>query len=224
MGEAIGQMLPTAVGVAVSPMPIVAVVLMLVTPRARSNGPAFIVGWLVGIGVVGGIILALAPSTASDNGQPATWISVIELVLGLLLLLLAVKQWRGRPQGDEEAATPKWMGALDDFTPVKSSGAGVILSIVNPKNLLLVIAGAAAIAATGITGGQQAVAWLVFTLIATIGVGVPVVIYFALGDGAAALLDRLKNWLARNNGVIMAVLFLIIGAKLIGNAISGFSS
>jgi hypothetical protein len=42
MGEAIGQLPPFAVGVAVSPMPIVAVVLMLVTPRARSNGPAFL--------------------------------------------------------------------------------------------------------------------------------------------------------------------------------------
>ena len=47
MGEAIGQLLPFAVGVAISPLPIVAVVLMLVTPRARSNGPAFLAGWIV---------------------------------------------------------------------------------------------------------------------------------------------------------------------------------
>ena len=46
MGEAIGQVLPMAVGVALSPIPIIAVVLMLVTPRAKVNGPMFIVGWL----------------------------------------------------------------------------------------------------------------------------------------------------------------------------------
>ena len=52
----------------------------------------------------------------------------------------------------------------------------------------------------------------------------PVVIFFALGDRAGPILERLKSWLAQNNGVIMAVLLLIIGAKLIGDAITGFSS
>ncbi len=52
----------------------------------------------------------------------------------------------------------------------------------------------------------------------------PVVIFFALGDRAGPILERLKSWLAQNNGVIMAVLLLIIGAKLIGDAIAGFSS
>ena len=42
MGQAIGEVLPLAVGVALSPLPIVAVVLMLVTVRAKVNGPAFI--------------------------------------------------------------------------------------------------------------------------------------------------------------------------------------
>ena len=50
MGEAIGQSLPLAIGVALSPIPIIAVVLMLTTPRARANGPAFVLGWLVGLG------------------------------------------------------------------------------------------------------------------------------------------------------------------------------
>jgi hypothetical protein len=40
MGQAIGDLLPSAVGVAISPVPIIAVILMLGTPRARSNGPA----------------------------------------------------------------------------------------------------------------------------------------------------------------------------------------
>ena len=44
MGEAIGQSLPLAIGVALSPVPIIAVVLMLTTPRARANGPAFLLG------------------------------------------------------------------------------------------------------------------------------------------------------------------------------------
>jgi threonine/homoserine/homoserine lactone efflux protein len=224
VGEAIGQLLPFAVGVAVSPMPIVAVVLMLVTPRARTNGPAFILGWVAGIAVAGAILLLIAgPTNASDDGQPADWVDWLKLVLGLLLLLVAVRQWRHRPHAGDEVATPKWMGALDDFTPVKALGAGVLFSTLNPKNLLLIVGGVAAVAQTGVSGGDQAVAWAVFTVIATLGVGAPVAIYFTMGERAARLLDELKSWMATNNTAIMAVLCLIIAVKLIGDAITGFA-
>jgi hypothetical protein len=68
------------------------------------------------------------------------------------------------------------------------------------------------------------VALVVFILIASLEVAAPIVIYFALGERAGPLLERLKNWLAENNAVIIAVLMVIIGVKLIGDAISGLSS
>src|SRR5215211_8475144 len=99
MGAAIGQSLPLAIGVALSPMSIIAVVLMLTTSRARANGPAFVLGWLLGLGVVGAVVLALAgPGEASESGQPATWVSWVKLLLGVLLLLVAARQFRGRPR------------------------------------------------------------------------------------------------------------------------------
>jgi threonine/homoserine/homoserine lactone efflux protein len=222
MGDAIGQMLPAAVGVAISPLPIVAVVLMLVTPRGRANGPAFVLGWIAGLAIVGAIMLGVASgASASDNGDPATWVSVLKLVLGLLALLMGARQFRGRPRGDEAPASPGWMRALDTFTPVKALGAGVLLSGVNPKNLLLSVAGAATIAQTGIPAGEQAIAYAVFVVVASIGVALPVVLAVALGERSRALLDELQDWLARNNATIMAVLLVVIGAKLIGDAISG---
>jgi threonine/homoserine/homoserine lactone efflux protein len=225
MGEAIGQSLSLAVGVALSPVPIIAVILMLVTPRARANGPAFVVGWLIGLAVVGVIVLLVAdPAGANDDGEPATWVGVLELVLGLLAILIAVRQWRGRPHEGEQAETPKWMAAIDSFTAPKALGAGAVLSGANPKNLLLAVAAATAIAKTGIPGGEQAVAYAVFALIGTAGVAIPVVIYFALGDRAGPILDELKGWMGRNNAVIMAVLLLVIGAKLVGDGIAGLSS
>jgi threonine/homoserine/homoserine lactone efflux protein len=217
--------LSLAVGVALSPIPIIAVILMLVTPRARANGPAFVVGWLIGLAVVGTIVLLIAsPSDASDNGQPATWVDVLKLVLGALLVLIALKQWRGRPHEGQDAPAPKWMGAIERFTPAKSLGAGVVLAGANPKNLLLSIGAAAAIAQAGISGGEQAAAYAVFAVIGTLGVAAPVAIYFVLGDRSGPILERLKDWMASNNAVIMAVLCLVIGAKLVGDAIAGFSA
>ena len=224
MGSAIGGSLPLAIGVALSPVPIIAVVLMLTTPRARINGPAFVFGWLAGLAVVGAIVLVIAgPSNASSSGAPATWVSWLKIVLGLLLLLVAVRQFRARPHGADQAAMPKWMGAIDNFSPAAAFGAGGALAAANPKNLLLAVGGGAAIAQTGIPGAQQAIAYLVFAVIATIGVGAPVVIYFAMGTRSQELLTKLKDWMAQHNAVIMSVLCLVIGAKLIGDAISALT-
>jgi threonine/homoserine/homoserine lactone efflux protein len=222
MGDAIGQSLPAAVGVAVSPLPIVAVVLMLVSRRGRVNGPAFVLGWIAGLAIVGAIVLSVSSGAdAADNGEPATWVGVLKLVLGALLLLVGLKEWRGRPHDPGDVSTPKWMGAVDTFTPVKAAGAGALLAGLNPKNTLLAIGGAAAIAGTGIATDEQVVAYALFVVIATLGVGAPVVIALVMGDRAAKLLEGLERWMAANNAVIVAVLMLILGVKLIGDGISG---
>jgi len=66
-------------------------------------------------------------------------------------------------------------------------------------------------------------AYVVFVLMATTGVGAPVVIYFAMGERSRLLLNRLKHWMAQHSAVILAVLWLLIGLKLINDGISGLS-
>ncbi len=225
MGQAIGSTLPLAVGVALSPVPIIAVVLMLTSRRARSNGLAFVIGWLIGLAVIGAIVLSVAgPAGASKSGSPATWVSWVKIVLGAALLLVAVRQFRGRPKDSDEAALPKWMASIDTMKPLTVLGLAALLGGVNPKNLLLAVSAGASIAQTGISGADQAIAYAIFALIGTIGVGTPVVIYFALGERSATMLATLKDWMGRHNAVIMSVLCLVIGVKLIGDAIGALAS
>lgn len=221
MAEAIGQVLSLGVGVALSPVPIIAVVLMLGTPRARANGPAFVLGWVAGLAVAGTVILLVSSGAdASDGGDPATWVGVLKIALGLLLLLVAARTWQVRPRGGREGALPKWMQTIDTFTASKALGFGALLSGVNPKNLLLTVGAAAAIAQTGVPAGEQAVALAVFIVVGTLGPGIPVAIYFAMGERAERLLDNLKAWMGAHNAAIMAVLCLVIAAKLIGDGIA----
>ena len=218
-------MLPAAVAVAISPPPIIAVILILVSPHPRRNAPAYLLGWFVGLAVVGAVVLLISGrADASKGGEPATWVNWLTLVIGVALVALAVKQWRERPRGQDAPPTPRWMAAIDSFSPRMAARAGIVLSAANPKNLLLTVAGVEAIAETGISAGAQAVAYVVFILIASIGVSAPVVISVALGDRSRGLLERLETWFAFNNTVIMSVLLLVIGAKLVGNAIAGFST
>ena len=65
---------------------------------------------------------------------------------------------------------------------------------------------------------------VVFVVIASVGVLAPVALALVLGERSQGLLDGLRVWMARHSAAIMAVLFLLIGAKLIGDALSGFST
>ena len=125
--------------------------------------------------------------------------SILKIVLGVLLLLLAVRHWRGRPRGPGEPHLPSWMRTIDTFTPVRSLAMGVALSAINPKNLLLVVGAAAAIAQTGADTAEQAVALAVFILIGTLGVGAPGGdLLRCMGDRARQILGGLRaGWPAK---------------------------
>jgi threonine/homoserine/homoserine lactone efflux protein len=226
MAGAIGQVLSLAVGVAISPVPIIAVVLMLATPHGRVNGPAFLGGWLLGLAAVGTIVLLASDGAgATDAGDtPATWASWLKIVLGVLLVLVAVKQWRGRPRGGEAGELPKWMRSIDTFTPGRAVAMGVALSGINPKNLLLTVGAAAAISGADASTGADVVALAVFVVIGTLGPAAPVLVSVFMRDRSRAILEDLKVWMGAHNAAIMAVLCLVIGARLAGDGITGLGS
>lgn len=222
MGAVIGEILPLALGVAISPVPIIAVILMLLAPRAGSTSMGYMVGWVVGIvvAVVAFLLLAGLLGDDSDAGQSTT-VSWIRLVLGVLFILLAVVQWRRRPKPGTEPELPSWMRAIDGFTPGKATGLGFVLSAINPKNLAMAIAAGVSIGGAGLSGGQQTVAVVVYVLIAASTVLIPVVGYALAADRMRGPLGELKTWLEANNSTVMAVLLLVIGFAVFGKGLGG---
>jgi threonine/homoserine/homoserine lactone efflux protein len=224
MGKAIGEILPYAVAASITVSAIVGIILMLVTPKAKTNGTAFAVGYVLGFAVVGTIVLVFAGGKDYSSGSgPTQTVSIIKLLLGLLLLVAAVRQWRGRPRAGEAPKLPKWMGAIDSFTVGKSFGLGVLLSAVNPKNLAMSVAAGLAIAQAAIPTGQEIAVLIIYILIGASTVLAPVVVYVAMGDRAAAILGGWRKWLEDNNAVVTAVVLLVLAAVLIGQGITGLS-
>ena len=218
MGDAIGATLGYAIGIAVSPIPIAAVILMLFSGRARVNGVSFMVAWVVGIALVTTVVVSI-PGLEADNTEPSDTTGWIKLVLGVLLLLVGVRQWRSRPGPDEEPSTPGWMAKIDELRPGAAFGLGFVLSALNPKNLLLAIAAGVSIGALALSTSETVAAVVVFTLIAAITVTVPVVAYLVAGQRLDPTLDHAKAWLIRSNTAVMAVLILVFGTSLLGDAI-----
>ena len=218
----LGATLPIAVGIALSPFPIVAVILMLFTKKARTNSLAFGAGWILGLGVVGFIVLALVNAGRVTLGESTESMlsGIVKLLLALVLFVAGIRQWKNRPQEGEEPEIPKWMEAIDDFTVGKSIGMAFILSGINPKNLALNLSASVVIADSGLASGEQALTMVIFILIASITIFVPVIYYLIAGAKAEKLLNTWKAWLIANDATVMAVLFVVFGFKLLGDGLA----
>jgi len=221
MGHAVGDVLGHAAAIAVSPLAIVAIILILATPRGPLNGLLFTVGWVLGLAALGAVMLVIGgPSGASTHHHPATWVGALHLALGVLLVLFGAREWRRRPRDPAQAQLPTWMAAIDRFTPLKILGLGLALSAANLKNAPLTISAGASISSAGIPVPQQIVTLAIFVIIASLGVLAPLAVYLIMGERAKRVLGNWRDWAVQHNVVVMAVLFFVLGLKLIGDGIT----
>lgn len=214
MVEAITQSLPFALGIALSPLPIAAIVMMLMSAKARTNAPGFLLGWILGLLLVG-IIVFMVPASQIDGGKPTEMAGLIRIALGILLLYSALIQWRGRPGPEDAVEVPKLLAGLNALDAGKSLLTGFLLVVINPKNLPLCAAGAAAIDLNTSTLASQLGAYKVFILVASSTVIIPMIPYLFARKRAAVIFESWKDWLVRKNKVAMAVVLLVLGIVLV---------
>jgi threonine/homoserine/homoserine lactone efflux protein len=224
MADATGQVLSYAFFVAISPIPLIAVVAMLAGPNGRRNGVAFLVGWFFGLAVAGAALVALlgepSESTTDSTSNPIGWVL---LALGALMIGLAIKQLKLRPKEGEAAELPSWLARVDSLNPLHAAGLAVALAVANPKNLILLAGAAAAAAETGASSRARLEAMMVFALVALIGPAIPVAARLFAGSHAEPMLERMRTWLTRNNALIVAIICLVIAGKLIADGISALT-
>jgi threonine/homoserine/homoserine lactone efflux protein len=221
-GHAFGEVLAFGVGVALSPLAIVAVVVMLVAPGGPQTAWAFVAGWVISLSLVSTVVLLADGGDASGSGEPATWVSVVKIVVAVLLVLFALRQRRGRGEAEDEA--PAWMRRLDNVTVAKAFWLATLVNVVKPTNLLLAIGAGVPVAQVGASPAGQAVGIAAFVIIATAAPGIPLAIHLAMPNRGGDVLLALRDWMVRENTIIIAVVSLIIAAKLIGDALVSLTS
>jgi threonine/homoserine/homoserine lactone efflux protein len=216
----VGEILPLALVVTISPINVIPVILLLFTKRPLVNASFFFVGFVAGVAAILVALVAAAEAVDLSPGSGhSTWVAVLKLALGAYLLVAAVRKFRGRPRAGVEGAMPKWMNGIAEFQPGRSLGAGLALGSVNPKNVVVGFAAAATIASETASRGQQIGAIAIYVLVAVLGVAAPILVTAFLGDRAPKVLEGWRVWLTQNNATVMSVLFLIFGVVLIGQGI-----
>jgi Sap, sulfolipid-1-addressing protein len=221
MSTAIGELLPLAVAIAISVSTIITTVLMLLSPKAKSRTVGLLVGCVVG--VAGAVALfALLPGLlpSQDSGGSSLAGAVIKMVIGVLLVVLALRQWRGRPAEGDQVELPKWMARVDSMMPGKALVLGLLLSAVVPKNLLIALAAGVIVGEAGLSVRQASVVIVGFTAIATSTVAVPVIANVVAPSQTRGPFETLREWLVQNNVTIMVLVVFVIGVVMIGNGVA----
>lgn len=223
MGAAIGEVLPLALGVAMSPMPIVAAILLLLSPNSRVTSLGYLAGWLAGIAIpvtVFTLLSAIVPRRYPDQAEPI--LASVKLVLGAILLVAGALWFRSRRNAAEEPEPPKWALAIDSLTVWRALALGFSFAAINPKNLALALAAGAAVGEATLPPAQDALAVILYTVIASASVGVPVVADLVAPRALLEPLRDLREWLLKNNSTMMAVVLVVLGVILIGAGMGTF--
>jgi threonine/homoserine/homoserine lactone efflux protein len=219
--QAIGAGLPAALAIALSPFPVIAIVLILAGQRGRISGPLFMIGWIAGLTAVitlSVVVLGGADDPDSTSAAIADWGRV---VAGAALIVLGIRKWRSRPRPGDEVATPGWMASLDRATPGKAFVLGVLLSGANPKNVVLAAAGTTSMVEVGVEGLDMVVSAVVFVLVGSITVIGAVIVRFVGGNTGVRFLDGVRQFMVANSAVITVFVLVILGAKVLGDGLIG---
>ncbi len=217
MRQVIGAVLPFAIVVMVSPINIVAAILLLFSKRPLLNASCYLGGFVVGLAAVVGGLTAVAGAVHLDPGSDRSrGASALLLALGAGLIVVAIGKFRGRPGPDDPASLPGWMDGIAGFGPGRSLAVGAGVGAGNPKNIAVAVGTAVAVSSAALPAGQQVVVLAVYVVLASLGVAAPIFAVLFLGDRSDAVLDGWKAWLTRNNTAMMAVIYLFFGVYLIG--------
>ena len=203
------EMLPSALGIAISPLAIVLVVVMLLSEHALRNALAFTAAWFAACAIG---IAVLAPLL--DGGERGDRLphgeALLFSVLGGLLIAGGIAALIVRTE-----QLPRLLARVERLVPRHAALTGFAGALASPKELPLIIAGAAVLARTpGLTAGGVAAAALGFAFVASSGLLVPIAIYAARREHAERLLSRARDWLLARHALVSGVVLILVGVAI----------
>ena len=202
-----------AVGVALSPLPVLGMLLVLGGRRPVVQGTAYWAAWTIGVAGPTIAFVALAARSGAVDEEHAA-LALAEIVIGVAFLAVAARlAFTGRLERSD--APPRWLNALDRAGPPRAAALALVLSAGNPKNLALILAAAVAIA----RDGQSASGAAGFVILAVSTVSLLLAGYTVFPGHSRSVLVRLRGAIARNDRLIAIVVGVLVGTFFVADGI-----
>lgn len=217
LGHVVAEFFPLAVGVALSPLPLIAAVIISLAAGGGGRGSALVAGRFLGVVAVVGVFATLSELFAGAGGSTVV-LGVLNVLIGGALMVIGVLTWVRRPRDDSADVPPKWMASLSATPGAKAFGLGFTLSVANVKELAFG-AGAGILIGSTLTEAPPTVAAVaIFAVIGSVTAALPVVAVLIGGERIRPTLDRLHGGLMRSSRTITVVVLVLFGAVLLASA------
>ena len=206
------DLLLIGLGITLEPFPLTAFILVLSAEKGIWKGLAYILGWLAClVAVIAAVFLATGNSPPKPQTVPSTALLAVKLALGVVLILVAVRQRRrmGRPR-----KPPAWMARLDRLSLLSVAGLAAFL-----QPWTLVAAAAATVAQAKLTTAASYLTLVLFCLLATSSF-LYLELYATFAPArAGARLERMRTWLDSHQDEVIIAICLLLGFWLAGKSI-----
>jgi hypothetical protein len=207
----------TIIGLAITlePIPLTAFILVLASERGTRKAAAFIAGWIVSLAVVVAItVLATGNAPPKSNSAPSLAALAVKIVLGVVLLLIALRQYRRLGQPKKPKPPPKWQAGVDRMSPWYAMGLG---PLTQPWGLIA--AGVATVIEAKLSSWEDYLTLVYFCLLAT-GLYLVMEIYAIVRpDETRDQLGRLRVWIDTHTDLLIIWVSLVVGCWLIGKSV-----
>ncbi|MFK4804379.1 GAP family protein [Microbacterium sp. ZW CA_36] len=217
----IGHLLIIATAVAISSVPIVTTILILLSPNRSRAAVPFLIGWVVGIVLtvsIAALFASVLPTSRTDR-QPDTAVAIVEIVLGVAAMLLGVLSWFRRRRSGVAATTPKWMRAEAKMGAWSALGLGFILNL-RPKGVVLALAAGLTLYADAGSVRVAIIPVIIYTVVAASTVAFPIIVTAASPTRMQPRLVAAHLWMETNGGLLTSAILVVIGLLIVGMGIS----
>ncbi|WP_432875576.1 GAP family protein [Kribbella sp. CA-245084] len=224
MWPVVGAVLPQAMAIALSPIPMICIVLVLLSDRPVRAGLCFAAGWVGALAIAVGLVAWLTDTVAEGHEESARdGVDVLQLAVGVLFGVLAVRYWRKRPA---PGTTPPRPAIVDRMAILSAPGllvAGAAAALANLKNLPLVLSAGSLLGGAGLGTSQSIAAVAIFVVAASVTVIGPLLAVVLVGPSQSARrLRSVEAWLLANLNTITVVLLTVLSAVLVGKGLDLF--
>lgn len=219
MLTAIGEFLPLALGMALSPLPLIAIVFLVLSPNGTARSLGFMAGRLFGIALVL-TVMTVAAEALPESREATVFGGLLKIGLGLGLVLVALLKWRKRPKGDAEPQSPGWMSSLETASAPRAFGMALMVTALNPKELAFTLGAAISIGAAHQQPGAIVALALIYTALSGTSVMAPVILHLVSPGRARSTLGSVQAWLLRHQSTLVGAVLLALGVVLVSDGLS----
>lgn len=213
--QTVAQLLALSLALAFSTVPILAALLILLSPNRSRSAIPFLIGWMLGMFGIAALLTMAAqfvPASRLPRREDEA-VGMLEIVVGAGLILLGlITLWLSRMR--TEHRLPAWLKSVEKLGPWSSFGLAVVLNL-RPKSLLVAAAAGLALRADASSTAEAVVALAVYTVVGASTVAVPIIATIATPTRMEPRIIATRDWLTRNGQVLTSAIVIVIGVLVV---------